>query len=110
MGSCAPGLLEPPAKKSFSPGWSPLPGTTPHQPIPNLQMKTERNSPDKTIQQSMKSTDHDETRTIADLTPTGSPDRDTGIDLQDRTRSDGDGAPTADPVVRSGPRTKKRIA
>ncbi len=79
------------------------------QPIPNLQMKTERNSPDKTIQQSMKSTDHDETRTTADLTPTGSPDRDTGIDLQDRTTRDGDGAPS-DRALDARSRTKKRIA
>jgi len=53
--------------------------------------------------------DHYETRPIADLTQTGSPNRDTGVDLQDRTGRDGEGAQNARPV-RGRSRTKKRFA
>jgi len=46
---------------------------------------------------------------IADLTQTGRPDRDTGVDSRDRTKRDGEAAPTGR-AVRGWSRTKKRIA
>jgi membrane fusion protein (multidrug efflux system) len=57
----------------------------------------------------MRSLDHHETRTIADLTPTGSPDHEIAVDAQDRTKRDGQAAPTAR-AVRGWSRTKKRVA
>ncbi len=52
--------------------------------------------------------DRNETK-IPDLTQTGSPDRDTGIDLKDQIRRDGEGAKAAR-AMRGWSRTKKRIA
>jgi len=72
-------------------------------------MNTDRNRANGTTQHGMESMDNHETRTIANLTITGSPDRDTGVDLQDRTKRDGEAAPTAQ-AVRGWSRTKKRIA
>jgi membrane fusion protein (multidrug efflux system) len=72
-------------------------------------MNTDRNRANGTTQHGMESMDNHETRTIANLTITGSPDRDTGVDLQDRTKRDGEAAPTAR-AVRGRSRTKKRIA
>lgn len=72
-------------------------------------MNTNHNSADRKTQRGMESMDRFETNTIPDLTQTRSPDRDTGVDFQDRTRRDGEGAPTARAVRRwSG--SKKRIA
>src|SRR5712664_4229058 len=83
MGLSAPGSLEPPASKPFSQIWSPLPGTTiPRHHLLDLQMNTDRNRADGTTQRGMESMDHHETRTIANLTITGSPDRDTGVDCR----------------------------
>src|SRR5258708_28294788 len=110
MGLSAPGSLEPPASKPFSQNWSPLLRTTiPRHHLLDLQMNTDRNRADGTTQRGMESMDHHETRTIANLTITGSPDRDTGVDLQDRTKRDGEAAPTVR-AVRGWSRTKKRIA
>jgi len=56
----------------------------------------------------MNSLNHHETRTIADLTPTGRHDPEIAVDAQDRTKRDGEAAPTAR-TVRGWSRTKKRI-
>ena len=72
-------------------------------------MNTDRNNADEKTPHEMKSMDHYETRTIADLTQTGRPDRDTGVDSQDPTKRDGEVAPTAG-AMRGWSRTKKRIA
>src|SRR5205814_674354 len=85
---CAPGLLGRPARKPFSPSWSPLPGTTPHQPLPNLQMSTDHKSADGKTQRGMESMDRFETRTIPDLTQTGGPDPDSGVAFHKRTTGD----------------------
>src|SRR6266404_6042147 len=95
MGLSAPGSLEPRASKPFSQNWSPLPGTTiPRHHHLDLQINTDRNRADGTTQRGVESMDHHETRTIADLTKTGSPDRDNGVDLQDRTKRYDEAAPT----------------
>jgi membrane fusion protein, multidrug efflux system len=72
-------------------------------------MSTEHRSADGKTQRGMKSMDRYEVKTIPDLTQTDRLDRDTGIDLQDQIRRDGEGAKTTR-TVRAWSRTKKRIA
>src|SRR5258708_7083855 len=108
MGSYARGLLGPRARKPSSPSCSPFLGTTIPQPIPNLQMNIDRNRADEKTPHEMKSMDRNETK-IPDLTQTGSPDRDTGIDLKDQIRRDGEGAKAAR-AMRGRAGTKKLIA
>src|SRR5882762_10095579 len=105
MAWCAPGSLEPPARKPFSPSLSPLPGTTTPQRIPNHQMNTENNIADGKTQ----SMDHHETRTIAESPQTESPDHRARIDLQDQTSSDGEEASIAR-ASRRWSRSQKRVA
>ena len=72
-------------------------------------MNTDRNNADEKTPYGIKSMGHYETRTIPDLTQTGSPDRDTRVVSPELTNGDGDGAPTSRSLrARSG--TKKRMA
>src|SRR6266850_7346186 len=65
-------------------------------------MNTDRNKADRTIQRRVKSIDRYETRMMADLTQTGSPDHETAVGSQDRTKRDGEAAPTARAVRGTG--------
>jgi len=72
-------------------------------------MNIDNNTAYGKTQRGMKSMDRFETTKIPDLAPTGSSDRDTGVDLQDRTKRYDEAAPTVR-AVRGWSRTKKRIA